>query len=170
MNQNNKVISCNENGIIIRTDKFNKFYKYDSIQTVQQTIRKKKVNNTCEKVNLNAIQREMYRRLMYGLNNYSNEERATMTPVQITKIIKDHEKAKRYLHIMKAKKYYQDETKLMNAIFPHRPTGIKDNDWFLYLPKSVTLNKLNIGPKDIIEEFIKRKLLPTNFYELKPTL
>ena len=46
----------------------------------------------------------MYRRLMYGLDNYSNEERAVMSPVQITKIIKEHEKAKRYLHIMKAKK------------------------------------------------------------------
>jgi len=170
MSKNDKVISCNENGIIVRTSKFNKFYKYDSIQTVQQTIRKKRVNNTCEKVHLNAIQREMYRRLMYGLDNYSNEERATMTSAQITKIVKDHEKAKRYLHIMKAKKYYQAETKLMNAIFPHRPTGIKDSDWFLHIPKSITLNKLNIGPKDIIEEFIKRKLLPTNFYELKPTL
>ncbi len=170
MNQNDKVISCNENGIIIRTNKFNKFYKYDSIQAVQQTVRKKEVNNTCEKINLNTIQREMYRRLMYGLDNYSSEERATMSPVQITKIIKDHEKAKRYLHIMKAKKYYKGDTELLNAIFPHCPTGIKDSDWFLHIPKSVTLNKLNIGPKDIIEEFIKRRLLPTNFYELKPII
>lgn len=170
MSQNDKVISCNERGIIVHNGQINKFYKYDLIQTKQQTARTLKVNNTCEKVILNTIQREMYRRLMYGLDNYNIEERNAMSSAQITKIIKNYEKAKRYLHIMKAKKYYEADTKLLNAIFPHCPTGIKDSDWFLHIPKNITLNKLGIGPKEIIEEFIKRKLLPTNFYELKPTL
>lgn len=170
MNQNDKVISCNEKGIIVRNHSVNKFYKYELVQTQQQTVRKKEVINTCEKINLNAVQREMYRRLMYGLDNYSNEERAVMSPVQITKIIKEHEKAKRYLHIMKAKKYYEGDTKLLNAIFPHCPTGTKDSDWFLFMPKHVTLNKLGIGPKEVINEFMRRRLLPQNFYELTPTL
>ena len=30
--------------------------------------------------------------------------------------------------------------------------------------------KLGIGPKEIIEEFMKRKLLPQNFYNLNPVL
>jgi hypothetical protein len=36
------------------------------------------------------------------------------------------------------------------------------------LPKNATLKKLNISTRDVINEFIKRKLLPKNFYQLSP--
>ena len=167
---NDKIVSANKDGITVRMNGVSSFYRYDLIQIKQQLIRKKEVNNTCEKLVLNAIQREMYRRLMYGLNNYTNEEKSMMSSKQISKIVKDHDRAKRYLHIMKAKKYYEADNNLLNAIFTHCPTGTKDSDWFLYIPKTVTLNKLGISPKEIVDEFINRKLLPENFYDLKPVL
>ena len=152
-----KILSVTKDGDIAYIKK-----EYKLEQT--QKVRKKNVVTTQYK--LNSIQREMYRRLMYGLNNYTEQQRNLMSINQITKIVKDYEKAKKVLHIMKCKKFYIHETKLFDAIFPHCKTRDNDSDWYLKLPKEATLNKLNISPKDIIEEFIRRKLLPNNFYKL----
>jgi hypothetical protein len=119
-----------------------------------------------EKIHLNMVQRQMFRRLMYGLKEYTPEQMSTLSPSAISKIVEDYKKAKRALHIMKAKKYYYAETKLMNAIFPTFNLGSKDHDWFLELPKTVTLRSLGISTKEVIEEFVKRKLLPKNFFNI----
>lgn len=119
-----------------------------------------------EKYHLNMIQRQMFRRLMYGLKEYTPEQVAAMSPFSISKIVEDYKKAKRALHILKAKKYYHAETKLMNAIFPTFNIGSKDHDWFLEIPKNVTLRSLGISTKEVIDEFIKRKLLPKNFHQI----
>lgn len=119
-----------------------------------------------EKIHLNMVQRQMFRRLMYGLKEYTPEQMAVLSPSIITKIVEDYKKAKRALHIMKAKKYYYAETKLMSAIFPTFNLGEKDHDWFLELPKNVTLRSLGISTKEVIEEFVKRKLLPKNFFNI----
>ena len=124
--------------------------------------------NRVQKVHLNLIQRQMYRRLMYGLKEYTPEQIASFSPQTIEKIVDDYKKTKRYLHILKAKKLYSAETKIINAIFPHAKIGSKDYDWFLDLPKSATLRSLGISTKDVISELIRRKLLPRNFFELTP--
>jgi hypothetical protein len=54
----------------------------------------------------------------------------------------------------------------MNAIFPSFNIGSKDHDWLLELPKTVTLRSLGISTKEVIDEFIKRKLLPKNFHTI----
>jgi hypothetical protein len=69
---------------------------------------------------------------------------------------------------MKAKKLYKNETNLINSIFSHVNIGEKDFDWLIELPKSATLKKLGITTREVINEFIKRKLLPKNFYSLSP--
>lgn len=132
-------------------------YKPKHIQQTSQDL---------EKIHLNMVQRQMFRRLMYGLKEYTPEQMATLSPSTISKIVEDYKKAKRALHIMKAKKYYYAETKLMNAIFPSMNLGSKDHDWFLELPKNVTLRSLGISTKEVIDEFVKRKLLPKNFYNI----
>ncbi len=119
-----------------------------------------------EKYHLNMIQRQMFRRLMYGLKEYTPEQIAALSPSSISKIVEDFKKAKRALHIMKAKKYYHAETKLFNAIFPSFNIGSKDHDWFLEIPKNVTLRSLGISTKEVVDEFIKRKLLPKNFHNI----
>lgn len=130
--------------------------------------RVQQASDNIEKVNLNIIQRQMFRRLMYGLKEYTPEQMSSMSPQAITRIVEDYKKAKRALHILKAKQFYEAETKLLAAIFPHTNLGKNDFDWLVDLPKSVTLRNLGISTKQVIDEFITRKLLPANFYELSP--
>lgn len=120
-----------------------------------------------EKIHLNHAQRAMYRRLMYGLKEYAPEEIAALSPSAISKIVTDYKRAKRVLHVMKAKKYYQAENKLLNSIFTTK-TGDKDYDWYLELPKTATLRSLGISTKEVIDEFIRRRLLPRHFFSINP--
>ena len=184
---NSKVVSANRHGIVVKKNGKSSFYKYEQwkpktgnqmfyqlkkeglLQHQQQNKRNADVEITVEKLELNNVQRQMYRRLMYGLNNYSQQERAEMPTNVLAKIIRDYQKAQKILHVMKAKVFYAAETKLFNAIFTNENQQVKDRDtdWMLPIPKEATLNKLGITPKMIVDEFIKRKLLPKNFYELK---
>lgn len=151
---------------------FYQLKKEGLLQHQQQSKRSTDVEVTVDKLELNNVQRQMYRRLMYGLDNYSKEERAEMSTDVLVKIIRNYQKAQKVLHVMKAKIFYAAETKLFNAIFTDENQQVKDRDadWMLPIPKEATLNKLGITPKMIIDEFIKRKLLPKNFYELKPVI
>lgn len=187
---NSKVVSANRHGIVVRKNGKSSFYKYEQwkpkagnqmfyqlkkeglVQHQQQSKRSTDVEVTVDKLELNNVQRQMYRRLMYGLDNYSKQERAEMSTDVLVKIIRNYQKAQKILHVMKAKVFYAAETKLFNAIFTDENQQVKDRDadWMLPIPKEATLNKLGITPKMIIDEFIKRKLLPKNFYELKPVI
>jgi hypothetical protein len=142
--------------------------RYDKTYQSQSNYKPKHVQKTADRIHLNFVQREMYRRLMYGLNEYSPEQIAALSHVSISRIVNDYNKASRALHIMKAKKLYKNETNLVNSIFSHVNIGEKEFDWLIELPKNATLKKLNISTRDVINEFIKRKLLPKNFYQLSP--
>lgn len=159
-------------GIVEFDNKGNaKLQRYDKTYQAKSAHKPKHIAETSEnieKIYLNLIQRQMYRRLMYGLKEYAPEQIAIMSPSILSKIVEDYKKAKQVLHIMKAKKYFEAETKLINAIFPHVKVGDNDFDWFMELPKSVTLRSMGISTKQVIEEFIKRRLLPSNFFTLTP--
>lgn len=145
--------------------------RYANTYQMKSHFKPKHVQKTAddlEKVHLNMIQRQMFRRLMYGLKEYTPEQMASMSPSAITKIVDDYKKAKRALHVLKAKKFFYAETKLMNAIFPNMNIGAKDFDWYLDIPKNVTLRSLGISTAEVIDEFISRKLLPKNFHSITP--
>lgn len=142
--------------------------RYDKTYQSKSHHKPKHVQDTADKIHLNFVQREMYRRLMYGLKEYSPEQIAALSPASISKIVNDYNKASRALHVLKAKKLYKNETNLVNSIFSHVNIGEKDFDWLIELPKTATLKKLGITTREVINEFIKRKLLPKNFYELSP--
>lgn len=146
-----------------------RMFKYDKLVQNKNTRsnRVKVTQEEIEKIHLNMVQRNMYRRLMYGLKEYSPEQVASFSPSTLSRIVADYKKAKQYLHIMKAKKLFGPETMIMNALFPHAKIGEKDFDWFLDLPKTATLRNLGITTREVIDEFVRRKLLPKNFYELE---
>lgn len=152
------------------TDNFGKvtIERYEKTYESKSNYKPQHVQDTADRVHLNFVQREMYRRLMYGLNEYSPEQIAALSPVSISRIVNDYNKANRALHVMKAKKLYKNETNLINSIFSHVNIGEKDFDWLIELPKSATLKKLGITTREVINEFIKRRLLPKNFYYLSP--
>jgi hypothetical protein len=107
----------------------------------------------------------MYRRLMYGLKEYTPEQIASFSPSTLNRIVGDYKKAKQFLQIMKAKKLFHCETRIINAICLS-DIGKKDYDWYLDLPKHITLRNLSISTKDVCEEFIRRKLLPKNYFDI----
>lgn len=162
-------ITANSQGIVVH-DKDGKLnlQKYADTYQSKSEFKNKKVQETADRIHLNFVQRQMYRRLMYGLNEYSPEQIAAMTPSVISKVVNDYQRASRTLHVMKAKIFYKKETDLVRSIFPHAKIGEKDYDWLMELPKSATLKRLGIGTKEIIDEFIKRKLLPKNFLQISP--
>lgn len=142
--------------------------KYADTYQAKSAFKSKRVQETAERLHLNLVQRQMYRRLMYGLKEYSPEQIATMNPSVIVQLVTDYQKATKCLHVMKAKIFYKNETNLVKSIFPHAKIGERDFDWYMELPKTATLKKLGINTIDIINEFIKRKLLPKNFLSLSP--
>lgn len=142
--------------------------KYANTYQAKSAFKSKRVQETADKLHLNLVQRQMYRRLMYGIKEYSPDQIASMTPSVISQIVMDYQKAARILQVMKAKLFYKNETSIIRAIFPHAKIGERDRDWQIELPKSATLNKLGITTKDVIDEFINRRLLPKNFFNISP--
>ena len=160
-------ITATKQGIIVNEKNGKKYFKkYEDSYHKKSLHKNKKVNNTVERIHLNELQRSLYRKLMYGLKEYSKEELSIMNHKTIHKVVINHEKALRFLHILKAKKYYKNETNVINAIFPNAKIGEADSEWLIPLPKKITLKKLGISTKTVIEEFIKRSLLPPDFLKL----
>lgn len=166
------IVCANAQGIITIDDNGRaQMQRYDKVYQSNQGAMNNRIKKTAQRVetetlHLNMIQRQMYRRLMYGLKEYSPEQIAAMSPSALSRIVEDYKKSKRALHVMKAKKHFRLETKLLNEIFKHCPIGDRDYDWFDPLPKEVTLRSLGISTKEVVDEFIKRKLLPKNFYSI----
>lgn len=158
------VATATAKGIVYHTNP-QKTIKYKRVKdlTVKENLPKKEEPG---KIYLNMVQRQMYRRLMYGMNEYDKKQILAMSDNAIKRVEEDYKKAKRAIHILKAKKCFHAETKLISVIFSKHNIGKYDYDWFLDLPKGYTLRKLGITTKDVIDDFIQRKLLPKNFYEL----
>lgn len=159
-------VTATAQGIVTYTENSKaEFIKYDSL-VQNKIISSKKVQRTQDGIYLNLIQRQMYRRLMYGLKEYSPEQIAAFSPNSLNRIVTDYKKAKQFLQIMKAKKLFHSETRIINAICSS-DIGKKDYDWYLDLPKHITLRNLSITTKDVIDEFIRRKLLPKHYYSIE---
>lgn len=152
-----KTITATAKGIAINYEDSNKstFIYYEQTSAII-----KEQNNYFE---MNAIQRSMFRRLMYGINAYSSEEIQTMTEIIKYSIKKDHTKAIEVVNKMKYEKYYGDYNKLLSAIFPKiKLSFYKDGQDF----PTPSLKELKITTSDIINAWINEKLLPLNFYQI----
>jgi hypothetical protein len=159
------IVAQNENGVVT-CNMQGRFRTYQNYESFTRSVNVKSTENT---IRLNELQRIMYRRLMYGIKDYTAEQISQMSTKSIADISIAYKKAQKVLHILKAKKYYAAENNLMRALFPKQNIGDYEEDWTMIpIPKHVTLKKLNINVKEIVDEFIKHKLLPNNFYTLSP--
>lgn len=114
-------------------------------------------------LHLNTVQRSMYRRVMYGLGDYTPEQIQEMDKVTRQAIETDHKRAKTAIDKMKYELTYAPVDKLFNAIFPHVQIGTKTYDFHVSLP---SLRELRIGTKEVCETLIKAGLLPQNFFSI----
>lgn len=115
---------------------------------------------------MNPIQRSMYRRLMYGLNDFTQAEMGSLDKYTKEAILRDYEAAKAVIHRLKYEEYYSPVDKLFNAIFPHVKIGSRPSD-ILYaeLP---SLKDLRITTEKVCKALINSGLLPKNFFSITP--
>jgi hypothetical protein len=155
-----KTITATKNGISINYEirsKKSSFIKYDEANQQQQSTRSE---NFFE---MNVIQRNMYRRLFYGMEAFSAEEVKTMSKIDISKISRDHSKATKIVNQLKYQKYFGDYNKLLSVLFPHVKLDFYKDGQDVSLP---SLKELKITTVDIIDKWVEEKLLPSNFYNL----
>lgn len=162
------VITAHHKGLVFyKDDKSTDYTNYDKVNLAESFQKpKKQINNNDFDIELNFVQNQLYKRLLYGLYELSPEQLSTLPLRDINTINLNCKKARKIIHIMKCKKYYYAENLLFSKIFPELNIGKYDKDWLiLTVPSNVTLKSLNIKIKDIIEQFIEHKLLPKNFNE-----
>jgi len=151
---------------VTRFQRYDKNYEKLFQEQVRQYNRSKSERMQEENLQLNVIQRSMFRRVMYGIKDFPGEEIAALSTGQIDKIVSDHKKCTETLHRLKVLKYYRGATELINACFPHIKLGTKFSDFLVELPKSETLRVLGISTRDVVNSLIQAHLLPVNFFEL----
>lgn len=120
-------------------------------------------NNRRNYLELNVIQRSMYRRLMYGTKAYTPSELGSMNKTTIFAIEKEHIRATEVLNQYKYEKHYGAYNKLLKVIFPHIELSYFKDGKYADMP---TLGELKITTEDIINLWIANKLLPSNFLSL----
>jgi len=155
-----KTITATKNGISINYEvkgKKSSFIRYDEANSQKQSKRSEHF------FEMNVIQRNMYRRLFYGMEAFSPEEVKTMSKIDISKISRDHSKATKIVNQLKYQKYFGDYNKLLSVLFPHVKLDFYKDGQDVSLP---SLKELKITTVDIIDKWVEEKLLPENFYNL----
>lgn len=133
----------------------------------------KNVERVYEKDPYNSRQNFLYKRAIFGLAVYSEQEISEMSKVKIKRITKMNHKTQVVLNLWKQELLNKWTNKFFGTIFPTSPfakefitkTSIDKN--FIC---TLSFKDLKITKNDIINRLIVEKLLPKNFYELKNDL
>ena len=113
---------------------------------------------------LNVIQKNMYCRLMYGMEAFTPDQIKSMSESLIFTIKTEHVRATNVVNMLKYERHYGAYNKLLKVIFPHVELSYFKDGKFAEMP---TLKELKITTDDIIQAWIENKLLPLNFFSLE---
>lgn len=160
-----KTINATSKGIAINYEHTNKssFIRYEA--PAQERLEKRLLNKP-RFYEMNQIQRSMYRRLLYGINDFTPQEISTMNESTIHCINRDHRKAMELVNKMKYEIVYGAYNKLLAVMFPKAKFSFYTDGQDVTLP---TLKELKIGTFQVVDCWINGKLLPENFYCLNTT-
>jgi hypothetical protein len=156
-----KTITATNKGIAINYEDTHKssFIPYANDYSLTASTPNQKRNY----LELNTIQKSMYRRLMYGQDAFTPEEITSMSPSTLFSIKKEHIRATEVLNQFKYERHYGAYNKLFAVIFPHIDLSYFKDGRYSEMP---TLKELKISTNDIINLWIANKLLPSNFLSL----
>jgi hypothetical protein len=156
----NKTITATKTGIAINyANGKSSFIPYEQNEQNEQI----SINVQRKYFTMNTIQKSMYRRLMYGMDAFQEEQTQSMTQQVIFRIKNDHLRAINALNQFKYERVYGDSNKLLAVIFPHVKLDYFKDGKYSNLP---TLKECKITTVDIIDLWINHKLLSLNFYNL----
>lgn len=124
-----------------------------------------------EKDPFNAQQNFLYKRALFGLKMYTEEELSVMHADKKKRIIKVYTRAQRVLNLYKQHLVNEKTNRVMTLLFPNSPIT-KEFEQHSYVdPKfvnTVSFKDLGVSKKQIVDRLISEKILPVNFYNLVP--
>jgi len=135
-----------------------------SFQELNNNVKIDKISVTKPHV-FNDNQNQLYKRALYGLKHFSEEEILKMHPKKKKRIRKVNIKAQKSLNLYKQAKANNYLNNFLKCYFPNHRIGNFDIIDSNYICKK-TFKELKISKKEIIELFIKEGILVNNFYEI----
>lgn len=145
---------------------------YQDFQSFGKSTKEKiaKPYSQYEKDPYNKFQNVLYKRAMFGLKVYTQEEVKAMHPGKIERIEKVNQRAQRELNIFKQEKLIEITNKFF-SIFKKTSLGGEMIDMYSKPDPKFTsrssLKDLDIAKEDIIERLSSKGILPRDFYSLK---
>lgn len=124
-----------------------------------------------EKDPFNSYQNFLYKRALFGLAVYTQEELSKMHTDKKKRIEKVHSRAQTILNIWKQELCNQWTIKLLENLFWHSKLVKDFNEKFgdeldpSYISK-MDFKSLGVNKMGIINKLIQEKILPNNFYQL----
>lgn len=124
-----------------------------------------------EKDPFNSYQNFLYKRALFGLAVYQQEELEKMHWDKKRRIEKVHERAQKVLNLWKQEISNQWIGTILSAVFHHSSLVKELNEKFgheldeQYISK-VDFKSLGVSKQQVVDKLIKEKILPSNFYQL----
>lgn len=124
-----------------------------------------------EKDPFNSYQNFLYKRALFGLSVYTQEELEKMHSDKKKRVEKVHSRAQSVLNLWKQELAGQWTIKLLSSIFWHSELVKEFGEKFGnetdpgYISK-MDFKSLGVSKVDIINKLIQEKILPNNFYQL----
>jgi hypothetical protein len=119
--------------------------------------------------NLNSYQNILYKRALYGIKFFNEEEIKTMHWQKKKRIIKVHKRAQRIINIWKQELTNMYTSLFFEKLFPNSPIT-KDirkceytDDKYL---STLTFKELGIRKADIVTKLYQEGIFPKNFFDL----
>jgi hypothetical protein len=134
----------------------------------------KNVNQVYEQDPFNSRQNFLYKRALIGVGVYDKKEIDEMSNEKLKRINKIHRKTQTILNLWKQEVLIGKSNKLIAGLFSVPQYGLLKeilNDTAIDKEFVCTLSfkDLGITKNSVINRLITEKILPKNFYELKPT-
>lgn len=121
---------------------------------------------------LNDYQNFLYNRALFGLSVYSQEEIREMRKDKRQRIMKVNRRARQILNLWKQEIVSSWSNQLFLALFPNAPitqTLVEmTNDTDPEYVNNMSFRDLRITKAQIISKLVAEKILPSDFYTLKP--
>ena len=123
-----------------------------------------------EQDTFSVYQNFLYHRALYGLKVYEQSELKSMSNQKRTRIFKVHKRAQQVINLLKHEVIVERTNRLFAELFPKSSTVqelLRETEPAVDVVNTSSFKELNISKKDIIERFIKDRILPPNFYQLQ---
>lgn len=122
-----------------------------------------------EKDSYNSYQNHLYKRALYGLSAFSQEELATMCSKKKQRVSKVYMKGQNVINLYKQKLTNAYSNFVFKTLFPESPLTqffMETEETDVEFKNTLTFKDLGITKDKIIGVFINEGILPKNFHEL----